>query len=707
MGAQQAGERENIFLPQFHFSFKHPTLLSTYTGNLMKVLSSIVCHLIAVIVFSSLLYAQKDEAEAYKNTFGISDPQKRIEALKEFVAQYPSGKFLTRAYSDLFRLHAAKADTNDALNYAELYINTYPEASRMNAYNSAAYTLAENKIGLKSAAVYAQKAVDLAQNASVGKLRQILDTKALVLFELGYPDSALTLEREAIRGNEEDPSYLYFLAVYEEANGLREDALFHAAQAILYGDAENAPARFDDWLKKEKSTAEEQKILKEKIVNNVVEEYVKESGGTFLAMKNSTAAAFMAAMQVDVKRAKEMALSALTVLGENIPLDDLIAVKTNLAVVYAALGENAKAFDALQSVKKFVPPYAGEYWYTMGQLYEKQKDIQNALDSYVQGLTAYPNAKIQSAAGSLIGKNNLDSKLLDEKIEAAKVSIRNFHPDKRTEKNTTGRRVLAELFTGAECGPCVAADQAFDLLSEHYPRTDLVILEYHVHIPGPDPLTNPDSYKRYSYYGGDFGTPTVFVDGGGKLTGGGNDLVTANRFRVYDHLISKRMHNKPDAVISGKAVRDSGDVVNITLELQPSTILDINSKGADTQHLTLLIALVEKSVSYTGANGVSKHLFVVRDMVDKTEGKIVKRNKRSATYSVSVNLNEVRKRISVYLDDPTKDESWRGGSFGGWRERTDMIDSSNLAIVAWVQNTLTNEVVQSFYVDVVSDISAK
>lgn len=673
----------------------------------MKVLSTAAMYCVIVLVLRSPLFAQEDEAAAYKTASAASNREKRIEALKEFVEQYPSGKLLTRAYADLFRLHTAKADTVEALKYAELYLNTFPEASRMNLYNAVAYTLAENKIGLKAAALYAEKAVELAQSASIGKLRQILDTKALVMFELGYPDSALALQREAIKGNEEDPSYLYYLAVYEEAVGFRTDALFHMAQAILFGNTEIAPVKFNEWLAKAKPSAEEQKILKEKTVKDVVAGYIGNAGGAFLAVRNSTAAAFMATMGVDLKQAEEMAVSALNVLGENIPLDEMITLKTNLAVVYAALNENAKAFDALHSVKKFVPPYAGEYWHTMGQLYEKQGDIQHALDSYVQGLTAYPNAKIQSAAELLISKNNLDARLLVEKIEAEKINIRNFHPGKRTEKNSYGRRVLAELFTGAECGPCVSSDQAFDLLAEHYPHTDLVILEYHVHIPGPDPLTNPDSYKRYAYYGGDFGTPTVFIDGKEKILGGGNDLVTANRFRVYDHLISKRMKHKPGAVISGKAVHNNYDVVTITLELQPSTILNISSKGADTPHLSLFIALAEKSVSYTGANGVSKHLFVVRDIIDGFAGKVIKKNKKSILYSVSVDLNEVRKGISEYLDDPTKDESWRGGSFGGWRERTDKIDSSNLAVVAWVQNTLTNEVLQSLYVDVVGDKSVK
>ena len=52
---------------------------------------------------------------------------------------------------------------------------------------------------------------------------------------------------------------------------------------------------------------------------------------------------------------------------------------------------------------------------------------------------------------------------------------------------------VLELFTGAQCPPCVAADVAFDALEKSYKHTDLILLQYHMHIPGPDPLTNPDT----------------------------------------------------------------------------------------------------------------------------------------------------------------------------------------------------------------------
>ena len=79
-------------------------------------------------------------------------------------------------------------------------------------------------------------------------------------------------------------------------------------------------------------------------------------------------------------------------------------------------------------------------------------------------------------------------------------------------KRKSKRVALVELFTGAQCPPCVAADIAFDAMAQTYKPTDVVLLQYHLHIPGPDPLTNQDSENRARFYG-IRSTPTVVING--------------------------------------------------------------------------------------------------------------------------------------------------------------------------------------------------
>ncbi len=82
-------------------------------------------------------------------------------------------------------------------------------------------------------------------------------------------------------------------------------------------------------------------------------------------------------------------------------------------------------------------------------------------------------------------------------------------------KGKTDRAVLVELFTGAECPPCVAADLAFDGLSKAYKPADVILLQYHIHVPGPDPLSNAETMKRAEEYYGDQirGAPSIFIAG--------------------------------------------------------------------------------------------------------------------------------------------------------------------------------------------------
>src|SRR5262249_18362968 len=67
-------------------------------------------------------------------------------------------------------------------------------------------------------------------------------------------------------------------------------------------------------------------------------------------------------------------------------------------------------------------------------------------------------------------------------------------------KGNSQRVAVVELFTGAYCPPCVAADVAFDAALKTYQPKDVIFLQYHVHIPRPDRLTNADTDKRLQHY---------------------------------------------------------------------------------------------------------------------------------------------------------------------------------------------------------------
>jgi len=102
-------------------------------------------------------------------------------------------------------------------------------------------------------------------------------------------------------------------------------------------------------------------------------------------------------------------------------------------------------------------------------------------------------------------------------------------------KGKSERAVFMELFTGATCPPCVAADLAFDVLMKSYKASDLVLVQYHMHIPGPDPLTNSDTEARWKYYGKAVrGVPSSIFNGKSKAGGGGFTIPLAETKYTQD-----------------------------------------------------------------------------------------------------------------------------------------------------------------------------
>ena len=114
------------------------------------------------------------------------------------------------------------------------------------------------------------------------------------------------------------------------------------------------------------------------------------------------------------------------------------------------------------------------------------------------------------------------------------------------------RVVLLELFTGAECGPCIAADQATDALDEELDSSELLVLQYHLHIPAPDPLATPDSVMRARYYDVR-STPSTFFNGRAFARSGGPSDHTLKKYNQYHRVVESLARGSKRATISLKS----------------------------------------------------------------------------------------------------------------------------------------------------------
>ncbi len=236
------------------------------------------------------------------------------------------------------------------------------------------------------------------------------------------------------------------------------------------------------------------------------------------------------------------------------------------------------------------------------------------------------------------------------------------------------RVVLLELFTGAECGPCVAADLAFDALSDAYRTSELITLEYHLHIPRPDPLTCVDSVARAAYYD-IHSTPSTVFNGKPAASNGGPARDGRKKLNQYRFVIDEALKHTKSAAIELEA-RKIGDQIRIVASAE---VLNERDK-TPVQSPRLRLVLVEKKVAYSGGNGQTSHHHVVRAFPAGVEGTALEGGKGRVETTVS--LDKLRADQAAYLKAYPETPKSRGK----FPRALPAIALENLSVVAIVQD---------------------
>jgi hypothetical protein len=277
-------------------------------------------------------------------------------------------------------------------------------------------------------------------------------------------------------------------------------------------------------------------------------------------------------------------------------------------------------------------------------------------------------------------------KEVEARLDKIDVSLK---PEKFAgRKGKSTRAVLVELFTGAQCPPCVGADLAFDALGKTYNPAEVVLLEYHEHIPGPDALTSKDTEARLEYYQRAIkGTPTMLFDGRPLQASGGSADEAPSLYEAYREVLDEQLLERPaGAKVTATAVR-KGNKIDITAEAS-----DVDKPD---DPLRLRVALVEEEVRYAGSNQLRLHHHVVRAFPGGAEGVAIKG--KTGKQAVTVDLDELRKELTKYLDETAKKVAEAGEAFP---KAGRPMELKNLKIVAFVQNDKTKEVLQAVQADV-------
>jgi hypothetical protein len=260
--------------------------------------------------------------------------------------------------------------------------------------------------------------------------------------------------------------------------------------------------------------------------------------------------------------------------------------------------------------------------------------------------------------------------------EYAKQAL-NYQPAKFAgRKGKSNRAMLVELFTGAQCPPCVAADMAFDGLEKTYGPGEVVLLQYHLHVPRPEPMANADAEARFEFYAEAYankvrGTPTGLFNGKPDVAGGGSRAEAPDVYKEYCAYIDKKLETPATAKLSASATRKDDKIAIV------AKVADLDKPG---DKVRLRLALVEDWVRFKGGNGMQYHHRVVRAMPAGFKGIALKT--KDAEHKASVDLAALRKSLNDYLD-------------AEYPEGPRPMRLRHLHVVAFVQDDATTEVLQA------------
>ena len=354
----------------------------------------------------------------------------------------------------------------------------------------------------------------------------------------------------------------------------------------------------------------------------------------------------------------------------------IMANDLELAVAKAQLasGETAPALASLEAYLKGGGNPSAGYQLVRADILEALNRPKEAYEALLAAAVENNQAglrRARAAYAKLSGKEDGFDALLEARSKELP-----FHPTPvKPGPAWKGKAVLAELFTGSECPPCVAADFAFDGLLEAYPATALVVLEYHLPIPGPDPMMNPASKLRQDYYGVN-STPTMLFDGQDKTTGGGGRSAAASSYKRVSAKVQERLDGAPGVALKLKAAR-KGDLVSAALVL-----------GKAPEGVDFHLVLVQAQQDHKGGNKLMVHKMVVRDLVTLAT--------TATTHAFDLAASE--KATDAYLTDFEQTSTrFKGFTFP---LRRSAISRQGLKVVLFAQERASKRVLQAVIADV-------
>jgi hypothetical protein len=352
-----------------------------------------------------------------------------------------------------------------------------------------------------------------------------------------------------------------------------------------------------------------------------------------------------------------------------------VAYYARLELITALTAGGAAEADIRAEVEKAVK-FAERYDPTM-----KPFVLTQALFAEVAGVKARvdilkKSGKVDEARAAEARLDRLEKLVVQEEIKATiPFKVQPF----AGRKGKSDRVTVVELFTGSGCPPCVAAVTAFDAAFLAYKPSDVIFLQYHLHVPSPDPLTCKDAESRAQFYDVG-GTPTVLLNGKSGPPLGGPKGQSYGAYAQLTQALAREVETQAGAVLSVTAQRQ-GDKIEMAAKYS-----DLKVANKDVK---LKFVLVEELVRYQGLNGQRFYHQVVRGFPGGVAGKALTEVKGEET--VTVSLAELTRELREFVEDWAKQRPFD--------EADRPLELKKLKVVALIQNDKTRDIYQAAQVD--------
>ena len=640
------------------------------------------------LISSIYLFAQTSGDQiAFQQAMSASTDSLRLAAFDKFIIENPSSKLIPNAYAAKFQLYSNLKNDSAAFASIRKYLSLIDQSQVAPALNAVAYEFAQRKFFLDSAAMFIDQAIALYQKDEP----ILLNTKAFVLYQLQQYAEAEKIQQKVITllppNSEYDSRYAPFsiqlgfiqLELNAPLSGMKKIILGN----IILPKQSISVRHIDSLIELKKLALPPIQLFRDSLYANVVAEYIRYSPDTTMA--KSFLAVSLSRSNVLPERAVFFAKESYGSVQQR-TIEERSGAAGALGLTYYHLKQYEESEKFLSEAAKFASPNESEIFFSLGDVKEKLGKKKEAFDVYLNGIVSSRQSnsvydKLVALKKELFPTVSLDSIIAAHQAAALQFTPEEFHRERvALKQNEYPKVVMAELFTGSECRPCQAADIAFDYLIERFKTSSLAILEYHLHIPQPDPLSNVDAEKRGEYYGVN-STPTAIFGGVTGIPSGGNKLAAKSKFFLYSEVVERQLKTPSSVALS------------LSSSLKKN-ILTVNASAittSKTNKLKLRIAVVEDEVYYKGSNGIEQHKFVVRKMLKSADGFSFPKNGK-LRITETLNMKTVIADLGKYYELTNTRYAQLGT---GLKAKKNEIDLKRLAVVAFVQDDATREIIQA------------